>query len=116
VESFADSQPESSLGNLCASVEEILVHYHRIIKPAAPKAIEIASQAADRFHSFIQLSLEQPSSPLSLPSSVRHPAHPDLSEFDNLVGPLLFEARRCWGTRIPKNEYFFEPGSPCANW
>ena len=106
VESFADSQPESSLGNLCASVGEILVHYHRIITPAVPKVIELASQAADRFYSFIQLSLEQPPSHLCLPSSVHDSTHPDLSAFDNLVGPLLFEARQRCGTRIPKNEYF----------
>lgn len=105
MEPFADFQPESSLGNLCASVGEILVHYHRIITPTVPKAIEIASQAADNFYKFVQLSLEQPLSQLSLPSLVDHPAHPDLNAFDNLVGPLMFEARRCWGPRIPKNEY-----------
>lgn len=105
MKSFDVSQSESSLSNLCASLEEILVHYHRIIEPAVRITIELAFRAADNFSNFVESLLEQPSSPLCLPGLVRPPDHPDLSAFDNLVGVLMFETRRLCGSRIPKNEY-----------
>jgi hypothetical protein len=104
VESFAASQPESSWDDFFAYAEEIFVHYQNIITSAIPVAIEIASWAAARFSDSLEF-FEQSSSPVCLGISGSLPNHPALSAFDNLVGPLVFEARRRHGPRIPKHEY-----------
>jgi hypothetical protein len=106
VESFAGSQSESSLGDLSASVGDILVHYQKTINRYIPAAFETALWAVANFSDLVRCLVEQPSSPACLPAPVLSPAHPDLNEFDNLVGRLMFEARRQHGSRIPGQEYW----------
>jgi hypothetical protein len=101
VESFAGPQPESSLGNPSAFAVEVLVHYHKTINRFLPIAIETACWVAETFSRFVA----QPSSPGLPPAPVLPADHPDLNMFDNLVGRLMFEARRRYGPRIPKHEY-----------
>lgn len=101
MESFAGPQPESSLGNPSAFAVEVLVHYHKTINRFLPIAIETACWVAETFSRFVA----QPSSPGLPPAPVLPADHPDLNMFDNLVGRLMFEARRRHGPRIPKHEY-----------
>lgn len=104
MESFAASQPESSWDDFFALAEEIFAHYQNIITRAIPVAIEIASWAAARFSDSLDF-FEQSFSPVCLGISGSLPNHAALSAFDNLVGPLVFEARRRHGPRLPKHEY-----------
>jgi hypothetical protein len=101
VESFAGPQPESSLGNPSAFLGEVLIHYHKTINRFFPIAIETACWVAENFSRFVL----QPSTPGLPPAPVLLPDHPDLNIFDNLVGRLMFEARKRHGPRIPKHEY-----------
>jgi hypothetical protein len=94
------------LGDLPASVGEILVHYQKTINRYIPAAVETAFWAAANFADLVRCLVEQPSSPACLPAPVLPPDHPDLNVFDNLVGRLMFEARRRHGPRIPRQEYW----------
>jgi hypothetical protein len=105
VESFAGSQPESSLGNPFAFAGEVLVEYHKTINRYLPVVIETACWAAKNSFDLVRRLEEKPSSPAYPPAPVLPPDHPDLNMFDNLVGRLMFEARRRHGPRIPKHEY-----------